>query len=237
MLPHRPMSETTAERILFLLKTRAPLTASGLGRDLGITAMGVRQHLGKLEEDGLVAFADERRSVGRPKRHWRLTDKAQSRFPDTHAQVTVELIGAVDRLFGADGLDRLISAREADTLARYREELDGIDPLPRRLRRLARLRKSEGYMAEVAAEADGSYLLVENHCPICAAARACQGFCRSELAIFRALLPGCTVERTDHILVGARRCAYRIIPAEGLRPGGRSARPSRPSLPNAAPAR
>ena len=63
------MSEGSAERILFLLKTRAPLTASDLARDLGITAMGVRQHLARLEADGLVAFADERKSVGRPKRH------------------------------------------------------------------------------------------------------------------------------------------------------------------------
>ena len=41
------MSEGSAERILFLLKTRAPLTASDLARDLGITAMGVRQQIGR----------------------------------------------------------------------------------------------------------------------------------------------------------------------------------------------
>ncbi|MSP50635.1 MAG: transcriptional regulator, partial [Alphaproteobacteria bacterium] len=207
------MSEGTAERILFLLKTRAPLTAADLGRDLGITAMGVRQHLARLKEDGLVAFADERRSVGRPKRHWRLTDKAEARFPDAHAQIAVELVGAVGRLFGTEGLDRLISLREADTLARYRRALDGAGSLARRLRRLAELRRSEGYMAEVERAEDGSFMLVENHCPICAAARACQGFCRSELAVFRTLLGDCTVERTDHILAGARRCAYRVIPS------------------------
>ena len=42
--------------------------------------------------------------------------------------------------------------------------------------------------------------------------RTCQGLCRSELAIFQSLLPSATVERTDHILAGARRCAYRIEP-------------------------
>jgi predicted ArsR family transcriptional regulator len=172
--------------------------------------MGVRQHLARLESDGLVAFSDERRSVGRPKRHWRLTEKAETRFPDTHAQVAVELIGAVDRLFGSDGMDRLIALREADMSARYRRELAGLGTLSLRLKRLAQLRRAEGYMAAVEKEKDGSYLLVENHCPICAAARACQGFCRSELAIFRELLADCTVERTDHILAGARRCAYRV---------------------------
>jgi len=31
-------------------------------------------------------------------------------------------------------------------------------------------------MAEFEAEPDGSFLLIENHCPICAAAKTCQGF-------------------------------------------------------------
>ena len=71
-------------------------------------------------------------------------------------------------------------------------------------------------MAEWRAEPDGSYLVAENHCPICAAARKCQGFCRSELAVFRAVLgSGVHVERTEHIPAGARRCAYRIVPVRG----------------------
>jgi len=57
----------------------------------------------------------------------------------------------------------------------------------------------------------GNFLFFENHCPICAAAATCQGLYRSELAIFRAVLgTDVTVERIDHILAGARRCAYRI---------------------------
>ena len=66
-------------------------------------------------------------------------------------------------------------------------------------------------MASIVKDTPESFLFVENHCPICAAATACQGLCRSELAIFRAVLgTEITVERTDHILAGARRCAYRI---------------------------
>jgi predicted ArsR family transcriptional regulator len=56
-------------------------------------------------------------------------------------------------------------------------------------------------------------LLIENHCPICAAARACQNFCRAELEVFRqALGEGAEVTREEHLLLGARRCAYRITP-------------------------
>ncbi|MBI1775813.1 MAG: transcriptional regulator [Proteobacteria bacterium] len=206
------MSEPTAERILFHLKTKAPLTAADLARLLAITPMGVRQHLTRLAEDGLVMHTDERHSVGRPKRQWRLSAKAEGRFPDSHAQVTVELIGAVAKLFGPDGLERLIAERERDTLSRYRQGLEGAKTLKARLQRLARLRCEEGYMAEVLAAPGGGALFVENHCPVCAAARACQGFCRSELEIFKALLPDHSVERVDHILAGARRCAYLVQP-------------------------
>jgi predicted ArsR family transcriptional regulator len=65
-------------------------------------------------------------------------------------------------------------------------------------------------MAEVKRDGRG-FLFVENHCPICAAATVCQGFCSTELDLFRSVLgPGVSVERFEHILSGDRRCAYRI---------------------------
>ena len=69
-------------------------------------------------------------------------------------------------------------------------------------------------MAAVEPDPEGGFLFIENHCPICAAAAACSGLCRAELELFRRTLgPDVTVERTDHILAGARRCAYRVRPA------------------------
>ena len=97
-----------------------------------------------------------------------------------------------------------------DQTASYGERVDRTAPLKSRLAALAKLRAEEGYMASV--EADGTgYLLIENHCPVCAAAKVCQGLCASELALFRRVLgDDVTVERIDHILAGARRCAYRV---------------------------
>ena len=80
---------------------------------------------------------------------------------------------------------------------------------------LVRLRSQEGYMAACEDPGDGTLLFVENHCPICAAATSCQGFCRAELSVFRAVLgPGVEVERAEHILAGARRCAYVVKMAD-----------------------
>jgi predicted ArsR family transcriptional regulator len=203
----------TADRILYLLKTRGPLTAKVLGDMLSLTSMGARRQLEALEAAGLVGWEERSEGVGRPARYWQLTDAGHARFPDRHADLTVNLIAQVRLIFGDAGLDRLIASREAESRRQYGAAMPVEGSLRDRAQALAALRDAEGYMADVLPQADGSVLLVENHCPICAAARDCQGFCRSELAIFQDTLgPDCQVERTDHLLAGARRCAYRISP-------------------------
>ena len=205
-------SARTRDKVLLHLKKKGPQTASQLAKRLGVTPMAVRQHLYGLSEDGLVAFDDERHRVGRPRRIWRLSERAQSEFPDSHADLTVELIDSMQRAFGEEGLDRVIAERTRQQLKRYRKRMPSRqEPVEKRIAALARIRREEGYMAEWSRERDGTFLLVENHCPICAAATACQSLCRDELSVFRSLLGrGVPVERVDHILAGARRCAYRI---------------------------
>lgn len=199
------------DRILRFLKFRGSQTTPAIARHLKITLPGARKHLNALLEAKLVSFADEAGGVGRPKRSWHLTPAAEKRFPDSHAVLTLEMIGAVRQVFGDEGLDRLIATREAETESRYGAALSGLRDMGKKVAKLAELRSAEGYMADWQALPDGSFLLAENHCPICAAARTCQGFCRSELQVFqKALGPSVTIERAEHILSGARRCAYRI---------------------------
>jgi predicted ArsR family transcriptional regulator len=207
------MADRSADRILFSLKTLGPRAIGDLGAALNITAEAARQHLVRLKEEGLVDTSEERQPKGRPKKLWRLTQAGHGRYPDRHGQLTVDLIGTVRATFGEAGLEKLITAREADTLASYQEALSGAESLSDKVELLAAARSAEGYMAEWSEAEDGSLLLVENHCPICAAAASCKKFCRSELKIFDTVLgPGCSVERTDYILEGGRRCAYRVVP-------------------------
>jgi predicted ArsR family transcriptional regulator len=204
------------DRVLVQLKTRGAASAAELAQRLEVTPMAIRQHLAALEEEQLVEHREERRPVGRPARVWSLTPRAAERFPDTHADLTVELISAVRDVFGEEGLDQLIHTRAEHQRAKYRELLPSLAaPIAERVAALTTLREEEGYMADWSAESDGSYLLVENHCPICAAATLCQGFCRDELALFRTMLgDDVTVEREEHLLAEARRCAYRVRPRE-----------------------
>ena len=205
------MKQSPANRILLLIKTEGPQLAATVGTKLGISSEGARQQLTKMAEEGLVeAVSEATVGRGRPRQLWSLTPAGNQTFPDGHAELTAAILTTLVAQLGTPALDAVISAREADTLKRYREQVDAPD-MQSRVRQLAAVRTSEGYMADSWQEADGSLLLVENHCPICAAASVCAGFCRSELDTFRAVL-GAKVEREEHILLGARRCAYRITP-------------------------
>ena len=206
------MVQSTAEHMLLELKTRGPAKTGDLAARIGITRQATRDHLDKLAAEGLVAHETSPAGVGRPRLTWSLTAKGHGRFPDSHAQMTVELIDAVRNEFGEAGLVRLIDRRERAAAAHYQQELCGAGSLAERVERLAALRSAEGYMADVARLEDGRFILAENHCPICAAAASCQGFCRSELALFAKLLAPAKVERVEHALAGSRRCCYLVTP-------------------------
>ncbi len=212
---------SAADRLLGVIKRRGPQRAADLAAALGITAEAVRQQILHLEQDGLVRSEAVQGNVGRPSRLWHLTSDGHARFPDTHAELTVQLIDAMRTELGSAAVERVIDARQAETQRSYQAALNGTRSLAARVARLAEIRAREGYMAQWRRNGK-DFILLENHCPICAAARACQGFCRSELDLFRTVLgPDVAVERTEHLLQGARRCAYRIRPAAtkaGTRP-------------------
>lgn len=202
-------AQSVSDRLLTLLKTRGPQQASDAGKVLGTTGEAARQQFVKLAKDGLVEAVAETRGVGRPVQLWHLTAAGNARFPDTHSELTVQLLRTVRDKLGEQAIELLIDTREQETRINYKQAMIGAADLQERIERLTAIRSREGYMAEWRTQEDGSFLLVENHCPICAAATVCQGFCRAELSIFTEVLQA-QVERSEHILAGARRCAYRI---------------------------
>ncbi len=206
-------SNTSQDKILYQIKRLGPQSVKSLARTLNVTTMGIRQHIALLAADGLiVALPEEPQPRGRPAKPWKLTEKGHQRFPDGHAQVTADLILSVRELLGESAMDKIIEQRTRETFELYRRGLKKYKTLAGKISHLAELRTKEGYMAEVL-EQDGEFILSEHHCPICIAAKSCQGFCRSELDVFQKLFAGsASVVREDHILNGARRCSYRITP-------------------------
>jgi len=204
--------ETGATRaaILDMLKREGELCASDIGPALSLTPMAARLQLYALEEEGLVQSRSQAKGRGRPVKYWSLTAASARVFPDAHQALAVEMIQSVEELFGAEGLQKFIKKHGDMQRAAYGEKLESAKTIGERVKRLAKARSDEGYMAE--AKKDGrDWLLIENHCPICSAAKACTGLCAGELKVFSDVIgKDAKVTREEHILAGARRCAYRV---------------------------
>jgi len=206
-------SPATRAKLLDLLKRQGGQSSAELGDALGVTPMAARLHLYEMQKEGLVDCVprpSEPGQRGRPVKVWALTEDSARVFPDAHQGLAVGMIESVSKLFGEEGLKKLIAEHGNRQRAAYAEKLAGAKTLGERVKRLAQARDAEGYMAE--ARRDGrDWLLVENHCPICSAAKACTRLCANELQVFADTLgEGARVEREEHILAGARRCAYRV---------------------------
>ena len=201
--------KNTAERVLFRLKAEGPQTAQDIADAFSLSVMGAHKVLGGLSCAGLVAHEDVAEGRGRPRRVFKLTEAGHKRFPDRSAELNAELIGMIRDAYGQAGIDQLLATREARLKERYAQ--DEQVSLFDKVAAIAAKRASEGYMAHVETEADGALKLVEDHCPICSAAKACGGFCASELETFRTVLgPEAEVTREEHLMSGGRRCTYRI---------------------------
>ncbi|HEY9635343.1 MAG TPA: metalloregulator ArsR/SmtB family transcription factor [Coleofasciculaceae cyanobacterium] len=202
----------TRRAIINLLKQEGAMDSQELASRLGVSAMAVRQHLYALQEEQLVTYQEEARAMGRPAKLWQLTPAADRLFPDSYAELTLSLLNSVKEAFGDAGLEQLLDVRTRHQINAYQALMPIQESLQQKLEALATLRTEEGYMAEIQSLDDGSFLLIEHHCPICAAATACTGLCARELEIFeRVLGQDVIVERTEHIVTGARRCAYQVF--------------------------
>lgn len=207
---YRMPFEPSRKLLLDQLKIFGPASAAGLARRLDLTKMAVLQGLHSLEEQGVVQREPVKGVRGRPTLLWSLTPAAQKYFPDAHAELAVSLISCLRETVGAEGLNALLQARSRHQIKRYREEMADASNLREKLQILAIMRSREGYMAEVKTIGQ-THLFIEKHCPICVAATSCTGLCGEELNVFRKVLgKKVKIERTEHLLQGSHRCAYKI---------------------------
>jgi len=207
-MPPQVEGTTTRRRLIELLRTRGGCSIAELSRELGLTEMGVRRHLHKLERDGFVRSSPVRQAMGRPSYRYVLTASADDLFPKNYPFLTLELLGELEELSGAEMVDRLFAGRRAKLEARYRDRMRD-KSLPEKVAELAAIQNAGGYMAAWEADRAGGYVLYEYNCPIAQVANRYRQACRCEKALFGELL-GAEVERTECLADGGTRCAYVI---------------------------
>ncbi len=107
-------------------------------------------------------------------------------------------------------LDDLFAKRRQHRIDNARVRLEGKRTLGAKVAELASILDEDGYLATHERVGTGVYRVVEHNCAIWAVAQKYGQACVSEIDFIRAVLPGATVERVQHMVAGARHCAYEI---------------------------
>lgn len=188
------------------------MTVAELARDLAISGMAVRRHLGSLEAEGLVEHSTcAHAGPGRPPAGWRLSGAGREMFPRRYDSLTLDLIDELP----PEALAGALARRNDKQVAQYRAVLDGSTDLPERVAGVAHLRDGAGYQAEWAPGQGDSLILTENNCAIHRVAEHHPAVCAVELSLLRQVLgPDVEVTRVSHAMSGDAVCSYCIRPRD-----------------------
>ncbi len=194
-----------------MLKRKGSLSVDELSQALGITPMGIRQHLAILERDDLVTPSQVRRGIGRPSHLYSLTETAQDHFPKHYEEFAISLIKDLVEMAGPEKLEELLARRVDREVKVLKERWQGLN-FNQRVEELGKLLDEHGSMGDVQRLEDGSYAIREFNCSIHKIAQAHPVVCEYEKRMVERAL-GCIVHTEECLAHGGQRCTYIVRPA------------------------
>jgi predicted ArsR family transcriptional regulator len=196
---------STRERLLALLLSLGPSTATVLADRLQVSPAGVRRHLDALVADGTVTTREDRgpvlRGRGRPARRYVLTDAGHAAGPSAYDDLAVDALRFLSASGGTQAVEAFARGRVAELEERYRDRLDGADD---RTVALAEALSGDGYAATASPHVSGVQLC-QHHCPVQHVAAEFPQLCDAETAALGRLL-GVHVQRLATIAHGDGVC-------------------------------
>ena len=140
-----------------------------------------------------------------------MTPTGDALFPKAYGELTNELLGylADD---DPETVDRLFARRRDARIANAQRRLAPLQDLGRRVAELTRILDEDGYLASWEAERRRQLPHRRAQLRHLGGGQRYGQACTSEIEFIRAVLADARVERVQHMVEGARRCAYLVTP-------------------------
>jgi len=204
-------TDTTRERVLGLIVSAGPITASTIAEQFELTSAAVRRHLSALTDDGLIADHDVAgpidRGRGRPAKSFVATPQGQLALKSAYSDVARE---AMDFLRTKGELAAFIANHGARFEAKLSPHVDQAAPVATRVGALSDALATMGYATSVRPGPGGYTLqLCQGHCPVQEIAQATPEWCEEETKAFSRVL-GVHVQRLSTLAQGAHVCTTTI---------------------------
>ena len=201
------LSKTTRQRVLETLLKRQRCTINELAEAVEINPISVRHHITRLEAEGLVASAEERHGVGRPRRAYFLTENGLERFPTRYMRLTMRLLEQLKDSLPSSTVQALFSQMAQDVIANYQGELNGLT-MDERLALLKEMLSKEGFNIEWELDGD-QYRIRETNCPYYHVGQNHPEVCSVDQTLISSVL-ALPAEKVKCILNGDQTCTYLV---------------------------
>ncbi len=200
------IGRTQRLEIINSLKRTKGMSVNELVDKMGMSYMGIKQHCLTLQRDGYLDTWRRPQKMGRPEMVYRLTRRSHDLFPADSNHVTIELLESTKDSYGANAPEKLLYSIFEKRTAALKAKVKGAT-VTERAKWLAKIRDSEGYMAEFRpTEKDGPQIL-ECHSPIMNVLEKFPIIGRLEQEMFEAVL-GTPVRREETRTSGLYECAF-----------------------------
>jgi predicted ArsR family transcriptional regulator len=201
------IGRTQRLEILNSLKRSKGMSVNELVRKMKMSYMGIKQHCLTLQRDGYLDTWRRPQKMGRPEMVYRLTRRTHDLFQTDSNRFTLELLKSVQESYGPNAPEKLLYnmfERKTDAL---KSKTKG-ETVAERAKWLARLRDSEGYMAQfIMEEKENGSQILECHSPIMNLLDRYPIIGRLEQDMFEAVL-GTSVRREETRNSGLYECAF-----------------------------
>lgn len=205
--------QQTRRHILSILRERGEATVDDIVAELEqrrgkeITAVTVRHHLTRLQQDDLITTPQmkHRSTPGRPQHVYTLTERAKAQFPNNYERLAVSLLEGIRSYLPPAGVN-VILEDVAERMA-HEAHIPNL-PLHERLSAVVTYLNKQGYAASCQS-CDEGFILQTNNCPYHQIADHDQAICEMDMRYVSSLL-GVVPRRLSHMANGDSACAYLI---------------------------
>lgn len=201
------IGRTQRLEILNSLKRSKGMSVNELVRKMKMSYMGIKQHCLTLQRDGYLDTWRRPQKMGRPEMVYRLTRRTHDLFQTDSNRFTLELLKSVQESYGPNAPEKLLYNMFERKTNALKAKAKG-ETVAERAKWLARLRDSEGYMAQFTTEEkEGGAQILECHSPIMNLLERYPIIGRLEQDMFEAVL-GTSVRREETRNSGLYECAF-----------------------------
>lgn len=207
-----PFFKSTRGRIVEFLQRRGAQTVAELAAGHSLTQNAIRQHLARLERDGLVAEASERRGPTKPSLVFSLTTEGRRLFPQRYSTLLNAVLAEITATQGREKVKELFHHIGQRSARKYAARFAGKTP-QERVAELTAILREQGVVADYEVSGDG-FILREHTCPFRDTVATHPEVCSVVHALMEEVLPA-KAEQRQSIARGDDVCEFAIPATAG----------------------